>query len=227
MQKILIYILSIFAIQLVDLLFNHTDIGGEVNTNYLKGFLLLTIIITWLLGIYKYSKNILPYSVTKHIWAIVYLAGVLSNIIIFGMSSRYLGFTRGGGFEIFGIILIVVISLLEMGLIKNEKVKEINIKHNYFMEYYAIMGYAFILNIFKGEYTNNPNLSAAILVTLFFLIPFYKYFLAIKFVQAKTLKEKLDFWGGFILIIISAVAVLRSGNVFVFFNKTYFLFNKF
>jgi len=214
MQKILIYILSVFAIQLIDLLFDHTDIGGDINTNYLKGFLLLTIIIAWLIGIYQYSKNILPYSVIKHIWAIVYLAGVLSNMIIFGMASRYLGFARGGFFEVFGILLIIIISLLEMGLIKNEEVKEINIKPNYFMEYYAIMGYAFILNSFKGEYAHKPDLGAAVLVTLFFLIPFYKYFLAIKWVQAKTLKQKLDFWGGFILIIISAVAVLRGENVF-------------
>jgi hypothetical protein len=208
----------------MDFVFHKQDISAPVKPHLLKSLLLFSIIIAWIIGFYIYLYKIkIGYKVSKKIYTIIVLSGAVANSIIYAIACRYFGFEYGGSIESIGAFIIIILGLFELGMIKKDysetekKQTYLPVQKNYFMEYYAIMGYSFFLNILKNEFhiIDRQNILLAIFFVLFFLFPFYKYQLAIRFTESFNKRDKINFTGSVLLMIISAISIMFEKNIFL------------
>jgi hypothetical protein len=218
MNSIFKNILTALSFQIIPLIFGSTDIAKRVDPNFWKAFLILSILISWLIGLYYYIKYPLPKKVGNKMWKILFLTSVITNYGLAATCSRYFGFEYESSVEVVFIIIAVLISFFEIGIetVTKEYDPDVKgVKNNYYMDYYAIMGYAFYIDALRNTFReiNIKNVSLAIFIMFLLILPFKKYSIAIGLVYAKKQKERPFYILSLLLVILSALSVMFGRKI--------------
>lgn len=218
MNTIFKNILTALAFQIIPFIFGSKAIVQRVDPNYWKALLILSILISWIIGLYYYIKYPLPKKVGDNMCLVLFFAGLVTNYGLTVTCTRYFGFEYEGTVELVLITVTAIITLFETGskVITEEYDPGINgLRKNYFMDYYAIMGYAFYINLLRDAFQeiNLHNVIVAVILLFVLVFPFKKYAIAIRLAYGTNQKESPYFIFSLLLVMLSALSVVFGRGI--------------